>query len=160
MVKFQNGRNDLTKIDIVLTDFGLAGKDSTGGTPVFASPECFGTKTHKSDIFSLGRVLLYLMLPKYQFLKWLFIPITSVSNQQTINTAINQNKLLKLISKMIAVKSQDRIDINQIRTEFNWLKQQNLITLNHQSITEIENNIFGNLNKVNLEYVSDLYNLS
>ena len=40
-MKFQNGQTDLTKIEIVLTDFGMAGSDSNGGTPVFASPECF-----------------------------------------------------------------------------------------------------------------------
>ena len=66
LVKFLNGPIDLTQIDIVLT-----------GTPIFASPECFEIKTNASDIFSLGRVFLFMMLPKESFLKFLFIPITS-----------------------------------------------------------------------------------
>ena len=47
---------------IYLTDFGLAEKK--GGTPVFASPECFDTRKLNSDIFSLGRVFLYIILGK------------------------------------------------------------------------------------------------
>ena len=55
LVKYLNGPDDLTKIEIVLTDFGLAGDDAQGGTPIFASPECYGEKTTDSDTFSLGR---------------------------------------------------------------------------------------------------------
>ena len=72
LVMFLNGDTDLTKLEIVLTDFGMADPDSKGGTPVFASPECFQKKDQKSDIFSLGRVILYLLLPKDQFLKWIY----------------------------------------------------------------------------------------
>ena len=75
LVKFLNTANDLNRIEIVLTDFGLAGSDSKGGTPVFASPECFTAKNNASDVFSFGRVILFLMLSNYQFLKWLFLPI-------------------------------------------------------------------------------------
>ena len=64
LVKFLNGPNDLTRVDIVLTDFGLVGQNSKGGTPIFASPECFDVKTNASDIFSLGRVFLFMTLPK------------------------------------------------------------------------------------------------
>ena len=56
LVKFLNGENDLSIIEIVLTDFGLAGSDIKGGTPIFASPECLadGERKDKSaDIFSL-----------------------------------------------------------------------------------------------------------
>ena len=74
LVKFKNG-NDLTKIEIVLTDFGMADSDSKGGTPVYASPECFEKTDKKSDIFSFGRMILFLLLTKNQFMKWLFIPI-------------------------------------------------------------------------------------
>ena len=59
LVKFRNDDNDLSNIEIVLTDFGLAGPDSKGGTPIFASPECLADSCRKdksSDIFSLGRV--------------------------------------------------------------------------------------------------------
>ena len=65
----------MTQIEIALTDFGMAGPESQGGTPVFASPECFEKKDKKSDIFSFGRTLLFLLLGKRRFLKWLYIPI-------------------------------------------------------------------------------------
>ena len=82
LVKFKNGftqddptKNDLTKIEIVLTDFGLAGSETKGGTPVYASPECLEKTDKKSDIFSFGKLILFLLLEKTQFFKWLFIPI-------------------------------------------------------------------------------------
>ena len=75
LVKFLNGPNDLLQIRVMLTDFGLAGSNTNGGTPIFASPECFKTKNPKSDIFSLGRVFLFMMLAKEDFLSWLFVPI-------------------------------------------------------------------------------------
>ena len=79
LVKFKNpndySKSDLTQIEIVLTDFGLADADSKGGTPVYASPECLEKTDKKSDIFSFGRVILFLLLTKNQFMKWLFIPI-------------------------------------------------------------------------------------
>ena len=74
-MKFHNGRNDLTKIEIALTDFGMADPDAKGGTPVYASPECFEKTDTKSDIFSFGRLILFLLLTKEQFMKWLYIPI-------------------------------------------------------------------------------------
>ena len=65
----------MTEIEIGLTDFGMADSDSKGGSPVYASPECFEKTDKKSDIFSFGRVILFLLLTKNQFMKWLFIPI-------------------------------------------------------------------------------------
>ena len=75
LVKFKNGSNDLTQIEIALTDFGMADADSKGGTPVYASPECFEKTDTKSDVFSFGRLILFLLLTKEQFMKWLYIPI-------------------------------------------------------------------------------------
>ena len=74
-MKFHNGGNDLTQIEIALTDFGMADPDAKGGTPVYASPECFEKTDTKSDIFSFGRLILFLLLTKEQFMKWLYIPI-------------------------------------------------------------------------------------
>ena len=88
MVKFKNGQTDLTQIEIVLTDFGIAGPDKKGGTPIFASPECFEQKTIQSDIFSSGRVLLFLLVPKEKFIKWLFVSIRQLSIPKSSN-AIN-----------------------------------------------------------------------
>ena len=69
-MKFQNGPDDLTKLKIVLTDFGLVGSNTKGGTPIFASPQCFDeNRDQMSDIFSLGRVFLYISLDKKRFLR-------------------------------------------------------------------------------------------
>ena len=75
LVKFINGPNDLTQIEIALTDFGIADPNAKGGTPIYASPEFFGKTDTKSDIFSFGRLILFLLLTKEQFIKWLYIPI-------------------------------------------------------------------------------------
>ena len=47
LVKFLT-TSDLSRIEIVLTDFGLAGSDSKGGTPIFASPECLANPDRKN----------------------------------------------------------------------------------------------------------------
>ena len=75
LVKFKNGPNYFSQIEIALTDFGMADDDSKGGTPVYASPECFEKTDTKSDVFSFGRLIMFLLLTKEQFMKWLFIPI-------------------------------------------------------------------------------------
>ena len=90
LVKFRMGydsadlsKNDLTQIDIALTDFGMADDDSKGGTPVYASPECFEKTDTKSDVFSFGRLILFLLLTKEQFIKWLYIPIKNQARIQS-----------------------------------------------------------------------------
>ena len=75
LVKFKGDKNDLSKLEVVLTDFGMAGNDAHGGSPVFASPECFSKKGPSSDMYSLGRVFLFLILPTQQFLKILYASI-------------------------------------------------------------------------------------
>ena len=90
LVKFKMGydsadlsKNDLTQIEIALTDFGMADDDSKGGTPVYASPECFENTDTKSDVFSFGRLILFLLLTKEQFIKWLYIPIKNQARIQS-----------------------------------------------------------------------------
>ena len=92
-MKFKNGydskdltKNDLTQIEIVLTDFGMADPDAKGGTPVYASPECFEKTDTKSDVFSFGRLILFMLLTKEQFMKWLFIPIKNQARIQFRNS--------------------------------------------------------------------------
>ena len=68
LVKFQKSHDDLRHLKIVLTDFGLVGHDTKGGTPVFASPSCFeDQRSWMADLFSLGRVFLYMTLTKKEF---------------------------------------------------------------------------------------------
>ena len=118
LVKFKNGPNDLTQIEIVLTDFGLAGSESQGGTPVFASPECFEKKEKKSDIFSFGRVILFLVLTKQQFAKCLFCPIKTLVRPGT-------TFIIDLVAKMTSVTN--RIDLHLARMLFNELKRSSRI---------------------------------
>ena len=119
LVKFQNGPTDLTQIEIVLTDFGMAGSDSKGGTPVFASPECFEKKDKKSDVFSFGRVILFLLLSKEQFMEWLFVPIKDQTRVTSLNilTAVNPLQLLNLVSEMTSVST--RICLQSASRHFN-----------------------------------------
>ena len=120
LVKFKNGPNDLTRIEIALTDFGMAESDSKGGTPVFASPECFEKKEKKSDIFSFGRVILFLLVPKERFLKWLFVPIQNMN-------APSPTFMITLVIWMTSMTN--RIDLQSARIIFNelrsngWVKQ-------------------------------------
>ena len=117
LVKFRNGDNDLSSIKVVLTDFGLAGPDSKGGTPIFASPECLADPDRKdksSDIFSLGRVFLMMILPKEKFLEFLVVPLTK-GGKEEIMELIENIPILDLLSKMMRIKK--RIDLQTIRKE-------------------------------------------
>ena len=161
LIKFLNGPNDLTRIDIVLTDFGLVGQNSKGGTPIFASPECFDVKTNASDIFSLGRVFLFMTLPKESFLKFLFIPITSLTDTDYLtNTILNQNDLFGLINHMMKTKKSLRIEFHRIRIRFDNLKRNSQINLNSFAGTEIERITNLNITPEILDYVQDLEHIS
>ena len=161
LVKFLNGPNDLTQIDIVLTDFGLVGQNSKGGTPIFASPECFDVKTNASDIFSLGRVFLFIMLPKEAFLKFLFVPITITTDQNYLtNNVLNQTDLFGLIRLMIKTQQSFRIQLSQVRIIFDYLKRNSQITINSFTRTEIERITTQNLSPEMLDYISDLDHIS
>ena len=135
LVKFSNGKNgknhekneaenDLSCIEIVLTDFGLAGSNLQGGTPIFASPECLadGKRKDKStDIFSLGRVFLFMILPKEQFLEFLFVPVVKKAGQKKITELIEKEPILSLISNMMRIKK--RLDLQGIRNDLQSVEQ-------------------------------------
>ena len=119
LVKFRKNDDNLSNIEIVLTDFGLAGSDLKGGTPVFASPECWTNPNRKhksSDIFSLGRVFLMMILPKDKFFDFLFVPITQRGKKDIIEL-IEKEPILHLISKMMRINPDDRIKLEEIRKE-------------------------------------------
>ena len=129
LVKFRNNDERLSiddrlrDIEIVLTDFGLAGSDSKGGTPVFASPECLANPDRKdksSDIFSLGRVFLFMILPKNKFLEFLFVPIFKGKKEKMMNL-IKKEPILYLISMMMRIKN--RIDLQKIRAELDGVSK-------------------------------------
>ena len=161
LVKFLNGPNDLTQIDIVLTDFGLVGQNSKGGTPIFASPECFDVKTNASDIFSLGRVFLFMMLPKESFLKFLFVPITSPTDKNYLmNTILNQSDIFGLIRLMMKTQRSSRIQLSQVRIFFDDLKRNSQIKMNSFAQAEIDRITTKNLSPEILNYIQDLDHIS
>ena len=126
LVKF-NRPFDLAHIEIVLTDFGMAGSESHGGTPIFASPECFEKKEKKSDIFSFGRVILFLLLSKQQFLKWLYVPI------QNLNVP-KPTDMITLVTWMTSMTNRidlrtSRIIFDELRSNFLVKPTQNIIDL-------------------------------
>ena len=156
LVKFLNGENDLSRVEIVLTDFGLAGSYSKGGTPIFASPEClanFGRKNKSTDIFSLGRVFLFMILEKQKFLEFLFVSLTK-GGKEKINALIEEEPILNLISKMMLV--EDRIQLQTIRDELSaGIKIRISSTINEISET-IEKSTSEDSNR----YIDVLKNLS
>lgn len=158
LLKFENG--DISKISIFLSDFGLVGNGVQGGTPIFASPECYGVKTTKSDIFSLGRVFLFVLLPSTQFLKWLYLPICNEDDNLSLSDRVRSDPLLQLISKMSKVELTDRIDLETMRQEFNQLKHNNLIKLKGGAVQEIDSILTKNLAPSIQDYLAELDHLS
>ena len=156
LVKFKNGPNDLSQIEIVLTDFGMADSDSKGGTPVFASPECFEKKEKKSDIFSLGRVILFLMLKKTQFTKWLFVPITDQIRALSLRIlcVATSDQPLFLVSQMTSLKK--RISLQHARNLFNRLRNNGAVKLNNDLLSTIQSIIDHELSKDIATFTSEL----
>ena len=125
-MKFSDNKDDLTAMKIVLTDFGLAGKDSKGGTPIFSSPECLAKNDRKTkpDIFSLGRVMLFMLLSKENFLEFLFLPVTSATRKTLIMKEVEKHPILGCISKMMRIKN--RVDLPEVKTVLKQIKTLDL----------------------------------
>ena len=154
LVKFLNGCNDITSFDIVLTDFGLAGSDKKGGTPIFASPECMSNRKDKSsDIFSLGRVFLFSLLPKEKFLQFLFVSLVK-GGKSEIMKLIEKEPILNLISKMMRI--QNRISLKAIRKELPSAIQ----ILTTRTVEQISEIIQKSTSECANQYIDVLKNLS
>ena len=156
LVKFANGQNDLSQIEIVLTDFGLVGSDSKGGTPIFASPECLANpdrKNNSTDIFSLGRVFLCMVFPKQKFLEFLFVSLTK-GGKDRIRELIRKEPIFNLISKMIRI--QNRIDLQTIRKELQSVVQ----FLNTSTMSEISDIIEKSTSEYTDQYMDILKHFS
>ena len=157
LVKFLNGENDLSSIEIVLTDFGLAGSDLKGGTPIFASPEGLadGKRKDKStDIFSLGRVFLSMILPKEQFLEFLFVPLLKKAWKEKITELIKKEPILSLISKMMRI--QGRLELPAIRMELQAIEH----LLNLKAVSEISDIIQKSSSNCTTQYIHVLKHFS
>ena len=156
LVKYLNGENDLTSIEIVLTDFGLAGSDQKGGTPIFASPECLANpdrKNKSTDIFSLGRVFLFSILPKEKFLQFLFVSLTK-GGKSKILKLIENEPILNLISKMMRI--QNRVGLQTIRKELQSARQ----VVNTGTVEEISEIIQKSTSEYTQQYIDVLKNFS
>ena len=145
---------------IYLTDFGLAEK--MGGTPVFASPECFDDSKQNSDIFSLGRVFLFIILSKSNFLLWLYLPIDKKLKSK-IDAIINDEPILKLISNM--TKMKNRFNIRSVRRNFDIIRNNSLLNLDKSLETSVNNILRGEIgseliDEFKINYIDSLHNLS
>ena len=159
LAKFKNGPDDLTQIEIVLTDFGMADSDSKGGTPVFASPECFEKKEKKSDIFSFGRVILFLLLTKNQFATWLFVPIISrtsstFARMQGYLLISSPMHRLYLVSKMMSLTN--RISLKSARKIFNRQRKNSRVQLSNALVTAFESVLNNPISNDFKDYMSEL----
>ena len=156
MVKFPNGDNYLSNIEVVLTDFGLAGSQSKGGTPIFASPECLADSKRKdksSDIFSLGRVFLFMILPKEKFLEFLFVPLVK-GGKEKITELIEKEQIFCLIAKMMRIKK--RINLETIRNELKSIVQ----LINTTTVSKISEEISNSTTENTNEYINMLKHFS
>ena len=110
---------------VVLSDFGLA--ERRGGTPVYASPECFfGPVVGKSDLFSLGRLFTFMVTEeKSVFYALLFLPVQLQNDQSNIRRIVGQVPILNLILKMTNVQPADRCplaDVENFLTSVNFIE--------------------------------------
>ena len=163
LVKFSKGEDrkrkaeiDLSCIEIVLTDFGLAGSDSKGGTPIFASPECLANPDRKdksTDMFSLGRVFLFMLLPREKFLEFLFVSLIEGGKEEILRL-IESESILKLISKMIQIKK--RIKIHEVRVELDAIDQIRSL----KTIAGISDIMKKSTSECSMQYIDNLKHFS
>ena len=147
---------------IYLTDFGLAEKK--GGTPVFASPECFEDPEQKrnSDIFSLGRVFLYIILGKVDFFLWVYMPVDNQLKTK-MDQIIQNDPILKLISNM--TKVENRFNIKSVRKNFDLIQPNSYLKFSKTTKVTVEASIIKQINSEFIKsfrenYTEELYNLS
>ena len=87
--------------ELLLSDFGFM-NDRKGGTPLYASPECFhGTVVEKSDIYSLGGCFVSLLSSEKIFAKLLILPLLTKDEVKLADKVLNQNSLLQLAKQMM-----------------------------------------------------------
>ena len=156
LVKFLKGKNDLSRIKIVLTGFGLAGSDSKDGAPMFASPECMANpqrKNKSSDIFSLGRVFLFSILSKEKFLEFLFVSLIK-GGKTKITKLIEKEPMFNLISKMMRIRR--RMDLQSVREIFQTVVQ----IRNDGTINEMSKVIENSTSKYTNQYIDILKKFS
>ena len=88
----------------------------------------------KSDLFSLGRLFLFMLLPKKLFLKFLCTPI-ELKQKSGAAELVKSYPLLQLITDM--TRANKRIDMDTLLTRFNDLKQKAEIRFNYDVIRQL-----------------------
>ena len=100
--------------ELLLSDFGFM-NDRKGGTPLYASPECFhGTVVEKSDIYSLGGCFVSLLSSEETFAKLLILPLLTKEEIKLADKVLKQNSLLQLATKMMNSNLLKRPSIDTI----------------------------------------------
>ena len=87
-----------------------------------------------SDLFSLGRLFLFMLLPKKLFLKFLGTPIELKQKSAAIKL-VKSYPLLQLITDM--TQPTQRIDMQKLLERFNDLKQKAEIRFNYDVIRQL-----------------------
>ena len=87
-----------------------------------------------SDLFSLGRLFLFVLLPKKLFLKFLCMPI-ELKQKSAAAKLIQSYPLLQLITEM--TRATQRISMNSLLKRFDGLKQNRGIRLNKDIVRQL-----------------------
>ena len=88
-------------VQVYLTDFGFMG-DRKGGTPLFASPECYiGTRVGKSDIYSLAGCFINLLSNNSTFVKLMLLPLMTKEQEELAKEITLKNPIVALAVKML-----------------------------------------------------------
>ena len=99
---------------LCLSDFGFM-NDRKGGTPLYASPECFqGTFVEKSDVYSLGGCYMSLLTNEETFARLLLLPLLTKNQKILAEKILKSNSLLKLVKQMLNSNPQKRPSIKTI----------------------------------------------
>ena len=100
--------------EVYLTDFGFM-DDRKGGTPLFASPECYiGTQVGKSDIYSLAGCFISLLSNSSTFAKLILLPLMTEKQKELANLIISKNAIVKLAVEMLNPNPSKRPSIDSI----------------------------------------------
>ena len=87
-----------------------------------------------SDLFSLGRLFLFMILPRKLFLKFLCMPIEPKRKSAAVKL-IESYPLLQLITEM--TRTTKRMDMNSLLKRFDDLKQKAEIRFNQNIVRQL-----------------------
>ena len=97
--------------------------------------KCFSdSRTMNSDLYSLGRLFLFMLLPKKLFLKFLCMPIEPKQKSAAVQL-IQSYPLLQLITEM--TRATQRISMNQLLKRFDDLKHNGKIRFKNDVVRQL-----------------------